>query len=198
MLQSIGRACKRYLKGVVENRKGAVSKRPCPYEGCDGDSCHIWYWGWYERLEGGIPLEFDRVCGPIPLRRFFCTKCSRTFSWRPNFLVYAHRLAAVTYQQCLKNWALGKRRSSAGWYELGAGGQKSFLRKVRRRLLSLLHRLGSAWPPDPDRRTLWFAFQRGAARQRWAGGDNSRQSIHILCMALARHPEGTLYRLSST
>ena len=194
MLQSIGRACKRYLKGVLENRQRAVSKRRCPYEDCG--SCHVWYWGWYERLEGSIPLEFDKVCGPIPLRRFFCTHCGRTFSWRPAFLVYAHHLAAATYQQCLKNWALGKERSSGGWYELGAGGQKSFLRKVRRQLLAMLHRLGSAWPSEPDRRVLWYALRLRAAQQPYQG-DASRQSIHILCIALARHPDGTLYRLSS-
>lgn len=194
MLQSIGRACKRYLKGVVENRKRAVSRRPCPYEDCG--SSHVWFWGWYERLEGSIPLDFDKVCGPIPLRRFFCTKCTRTFSWRPAFLVFAHRLAAVTYQQCLKNWALGKKRCSAGWHELGAGGQKSFLRKVRRRLLALLHRLGCSLPPDSDGRRLWFALRRTAARLNHRG-DNACQSIHVLCLSLARHPDGTLYRLSS-
>ena len=197
MLQSIGRACKSYLKGVRENRKRAVSKRACPYQGCDGESCHVWYWGWYERLEGGIPLEVDQVCGAIPLRRFYCSKCGRTFSWRPAFLVYARRLAAVTYQQCLKNWALGRKRTSSGWYELGASGQKAFLREVRRQLLSLLQRLGSALPAEPDPFFLWFSLRRKAAQDR-NRGNLSRQSIHLLCIALARRADGALYLLSSS
>ena len=197
MLQSIGRACKRYLKGVLKDRKRAVCKRACPYQGCDGESRHVWYWGWYERLEGSIPLDADQVCGSIPLRRFYCSKCTRTFSWRPAFLAYAHRLAAVTYQRCLKNWALGRERSSKDWYELGAGGQKAFLRKVRRQLLWLLQRLGSALPTAPDRCVLWYTL-RHKSKQQMNPSDPHRQTIHLLCIALARRPDGALYRLSSS
>lgn len=193
MLQSIGRACKRYLEGVSENRKRAVSKRPCPYEDCG--CAVVWYWGWYERRGGSIPLDVDQACGEIPLRRFFCTGCSRTFSWRPAFLVFAHRLAANVYQQCLKNWALGRKRTSTGWHELGPDGQKSFLGKIRRRWLALLHRLGPPLPPSPARRQLWFALQR-AVRQ-LKSQNPGFQPVQLLCIALARHPDGTAYRLNS-
>lgn len=190
MLQSIGRACKRYLEGVSKDRKRAVSKRPCPYEDCG--CAAVWYWGWYQRREGSVPLDIDRICGEIPLRRFFCTACSRTFSWRPAFLVFAHRLAANAYQQLLKDWALGRRRSSKGWHEPGLDGQKSFLGKIRRRW-ALLQRLSPTLPAEPAPRQLWFVLRRIAGRSDVL----SHQPVQILCIALARHPDGTPYRLNS-
>lgn len=193
MLQSIGRSCKRYLEEVKKNRKQAVARRPCPYEDCR--CAKVWFWGWHERKEGSIPLDVDEVCGPIPLRRFWCTQCARTFSWRPPFLVFARRLAANAYQQCLKNWALGRRGSSSEWHELSSSGRKSFLARVSRVGRALLQRLSPGLLCEPDRRRIWFILRCTAARLR--RNDSFRQPIHVLSLSLARHPDGTCYLLSS-
>lgn len=163
----------------------------CPYQDCSGESWHVWYWGWYRRLEGSIPLDLDRVCGDIPLRRFLCKLCGRTFSWRPIFLVYGHRLAVVTYQQNLKNWALNKPGPSASWYELGVGGRKSFLRKIRLRLPSLLRQLGCSGPAPPHEPLLWFALRRSSRQL-----NPDLLPAQFLCLAMARCPNGSFFRLT--
>ncbi|TRZ48866.1 hypothetical protein D4S03_09120 [bacterium] len=121
-----------------------MRKQPCPYDGCG--HLFTWYWGWYERKEGRIPYgDGEAASGPIPLRRFYCPKCGRTFSWRPRFLVFGRPFAAVAYQRALDEWAEEKSSVPAlkgpSWYELGQAACEAFLRTLKRQVKSLIHRL---------------------------------------------------------
>lgn len=177
--------------------------QPCPYEGCI--CTEVSYWGWYERKEGCLPLDGGTsAAGAIPIRRFRCSGCGRTFSWRPPFLVFGRRYAAVFYQMALREWCLGRRGADGrAWYEPGPTGRRAFFRLLTRRFGFLLGRLGEAregLPPhdradSEERRSLWN-LARGSARDPRDRQDRSRLAIHPLCMALAQ-AFGTLYRLEA-
>jgi hypothetical protein len=165
-----------------------VPRQPCPYEGC---GCRkVWYWGWYKRKAGSVPFDDgESASGPIPLRRFRCTKCRRTFSWRPPLLIFGRRFAAVVYQQALKEWALrGSRRFSGGegWHEPGPASRKAFFR----RLDELLGGLGTAMAAARQR--LWQRLRRLARTQSRVHGV-PRLAVHCLAILWARHPHGTRY-----
>lgn len=208
----MGRECKGYLDRVAGRGTDAVAKVPCPYEGCGCQD--VSYWGWYERKEGSIPYgDGDAVAGPIPIRRFRCSRCGRTFSWRPAFLVFGRRLAAVVYQQAVKSWALGGRRGrrqcGESWHELGLAGRKSLFRRLTRRMDELLGRLEvhrrSTGPREPrgpaaerhrDRVQLWHAARR-LARTVSSKKRKPRLACHPLFLALASHPAQIRYSLGS-
>lgn len=151
----------------------------------------MWFWGWSERKEGAIPLDVDQAAQAIPLRRFFCTGCGRTFGWRPPFLLYGRRLAAVTYQQSFMEWAGLRRRprkSPRGWWEQSRLGRKGFFRVLRGRCKELLLRFGVEQPATLYlRKSLWYAVRHLATRNQIA--------VQVLCQALASHPSGAKYRL---
>ena len=84
-----------------------MARQDCPYPECGRR--RAWYWGWYYREEGKegttIPYGHDETaCQAIPIRRFYCPQCGRTFSWRPRFLVFGRRHAAAAYQLALQDW----------------------------------------------------------------------------------------------
>ena len=169
--------------------KEAISKKPCPYEGCESD--HVWFWGWFNRKGGALPLDTDDVAGDIPIRRFQCQSCGRCFSWRPAFLVFARRFAAATYQRLLKDQALNRALSHrSDWFEVGYSGLRSFQRSLCPDRLAerLKGRSVARWPE------LWFWLQH---RARTAPANQPQLAIHILCLGLARHRDGTRYSLSA-
>lgn len=174
--------------------KEAVSRKPCPYEDCGGRE--VWFWGWYERKGGAIPTDIDEVAGAIPIRRFQCQSCGRCFSWLPTFLVFARRFAAVTYQQALKTMAFNRTFSRRSWYEIGQSGLKSFQQALHPDRLT--ERLTSwsvtDWPK------LWFWLRHRARKPKAFLPDTTttkdhRLAIHLLCLGLARHRDGTRYSL---
>lgn len=185
-----------------------MAKRPCPYEGC---GCRdVWYWGWYEREEGCIPFgdEGESVAGRIPIRRFRCPACERTFSWRPRFLLFGRRFAALYYQRAFRDWAQGRPpRASGAWCEPERSGWRAFWRFLTQRRHELLRRLKeeASWPasastrtPEPEeRRRVWEVARR---RVRALAGPPERRpplSIHLVCVALAPHPHDARYALTS-
>lgn len=208
----MGRECKRYLDRVAGRGTDAVAKVPCPYEGCGCED--VSYWGWYERKEGSIPYgDGDVVAGPIPIRRFRCSRCGRTFSWRPAFLVFGRRLVSVAYQGAVRAWALGhrrgRRRGGESWHELGMAGRKSLFRRLTRRLDELLGRLDvpghSSAPDEPtglaagrqrDRVQLWHAARR-LAHTHSSQQHEPRLACHLVFLALASHPAQVRYSLES-
>jgi len=184
-----------------------VEKQPCPY--CR--TLHVSYWGWHERKEGKIPYGDGGVpSGAIPIRRFYCPKCRRTFSWRPRFLVFGRPFAAVAYQQAFKKWALRdsslwKHRESS-WYQLELSTYKAFCRKLNSTCAVLIEQLreelriffmpdssrekeetftrAAATGRENERRTLWHLTRRLA--QILAGRDTPpRFSCHFLFTAMA-------------
>lgn len=182
----MGKACKRYLEMVKNLGKEAVSRKPCPYEGCGSD--HVWFWGWFERKGGAVPLDIDEVAEAIPIRRFQCQACGRCFSWRPAFLVFARRFAAATYQRVLKDLALNRETlSRRNWYEVGLAGLKSFRQSLHPDRLA--ERLKGRFPVDWPR--LWYWLRHRAKTTT----EPSQLAIHTLCLGLARHPDGTRYSL---
>lgn len=195
----------------------AVGKQPCPYEGCR--HLTVWYWGWYERKEGKIPCEgAEGVSGPIPIRRFYCPKCGRTYSWRPRFLVFGRPLAAVAYEQALEPWALGRPveagRDACSWYQLVDAARKALRRLIRNNVDELLKRFrdelelsGSDVPseessdfpragstPKEERKTLWHLACK-VARIFSKREEQPRLTCHYLLIALARHSSGVRYSL---
>jgi len=197
ILQALGRACKDYKRRVDAN---AIDRQPCPYADCR--SCRVWYWGYYERKEGSLPSDEDgELWGSVPIRRFMCTACRRTFSWRPPFLLFGRRFAAIaylrlssTYQQAWIDWALHRRLSPGKeWYELGQAAAKAFRRCLSRRLDELLVRLRRELHLKMDvpstrkqpRHQLWRLAQRLVSRN---PSESSRLSVHYVGIALARHP----------
>jgi hypothetical protein len=194
--------CKGYLDVTRGRGTTCIGKQPCPYEGCG--NLRVCYWGWYERKEGSIPHP-DGASGPIPIRRFRCSRCRRTFSWRPRFLVFGRRFAAVSYQRELKVWAQGgASRWSHAWHEAGQAATKALRRQLRRRASELAERFiaelshlgGSELPPAevPAERRIW-RLTRTLARLQTP--EKPRYSCHLLFLALARHPSGCLYSLAS-
>lgn len=204
IVRRISQACKSYLRQVSGKPRQCISKRPCPYEDCGCD--RIWFWGWYERKEGCLPLnDGGEVAGPVPLRRFMCTGCGRTFSWRPAFLLFGHRYAAVFYQLAFKRWSRGTvARASGSWYDLSASAHKAFARFMSSRACDLVARLGSgcddllpghhlAEPPPPGE--VWLLARR--AVRALLPVKRPPLSIHLTCLALVRHKHAAIYRLDS-
>jgi hypothetical protein len=201
IVRRISKACKSYLRQVAGRAKQSVSKRPCPYEDCGCE--RVWFWGWYERKEGCIPLEDgDAVSGPIPLRRFLCTGCSRTFSWRPAFLLFGRRYATMFYQVAFKRWSDGcGLRASGHWYDLSASAQRAFVHFLSTRSLDFLARLDlrcSVISHEPDTAEslpgLIWTLSRRCARI-LVNRKHPPLSIHLFCRALARHKHAAIYRL---
>lgn len=170
--------------------KEAIGRKPCPYEGCG--SHKVWFWGWYKRKGGAIPLGIEEeVADAIPLRRFQCQACGRCFSSRPPFLVFARRYAAVTYQRALKSIALRlKLHKTSDWDELSPSGLKAFRQALCEAELGnrLMGWTVKEWPK------LWFWIRRQAQN---TIDEQPRLAIHILCLGLARHRDGTRYSLSA-
>ena len=189
MVRCLGEACKRYLELVEKCGKEAIPRQSCPYANCGCDS--VWFWGWYEREPGSIPLGPDEVAGEIPLRRFMCQKCKKTFSWRPAFLVFARRLAALTYQRALEAVVLGRKLRESNWYGLSESGFKAF-----RSSLSENHVRKRLEPHCPVFPELWYWLKQ-RAEQISRNAQTPRLPIHLLCLGLARHRDGTRYRLSA-
>lgn len=182
----------------------------------------MWYWGWYVRKEGKIPYDDGTTAsGPIPIRRFYCSKCKRTFSWRPRFLVFGRPYAAVAYQQAFAEWALGRAsatsESQRDWYQLDAESLKAFFQMLDRRKKELMDRLSeelqklfpvssagkniemqlsmaSASGRDEEKRTLW-QLTRTLAKVLTGREKQPRFSCHYLFIALSRHPCGAWYSL---
>ena len=206
----MGRECKRYLQRVHGRKREAVAKQPCSYEDCG--SSKVWYWSWYRRKGGCVPLEgSEDAAGPLWIRRFYCTICRRTFSWRPWFLVFGHSFVTVAYQYLIKTWCLGAGHPrwlrQASWWQPGAAADKALCRTLLRRSRELIHRLrtglerysGRGRPvrcvPSADpRRAIWH-LSRELARSRKS--PERRMSCHYLFMCLAHTRNGAIYSLES-
>lgn len=180
----------------------------------------MWYWGWFERKEGKIPcLDGEGVSGPIPIRRFLCPKCGRTFSWRPRFLIFKRPLAAVAYQRALKPSRPVDAACDAGsWYQMDDAARKALRQLVLGSAYYLLRRLkeglkltGScssseerSSPPraissskEETRNALWYLARR-VARVFSKREEQPRLAVHYLLIALARHSSGVRYSLEYT
>lgn len=203
IVKGISQACKSYLRQVSGKPRQCIPKRPCPYEGCGCD--RIWFWGWYERKEGCLPVnDGDEVAGPVPLRRFLCTGCGRTFSWRPAFLLFGRRYAAVFYQLAFKSWSRGTMaRTSGSWYDLSASAHRAFVRFLSSRAWDLVARLelwrddllAGSHPAKPHPGEVW-SLARRAVRALFPV-KQPPLSIHLTCLALASHKHAAVYRLDS-
>lgn len=201
IVRRISRACKSYLRQVDGREQQSISKRPCPYEDCGCE--RVWFWGWYERKEGCLPLDDgDAVAGPIPLRRFRCTGCCRTFSWRPAFLLFGRRYATIFYQMAFKRWSDGCGVKASGrWYDLSGSAQRAFVHFLRTRTLDFLARLDSQYwvtSDDPDLKEtlpgrIWTLSRRCV--RTLVNGKQPPLSIHLFCWALAHHKHAAIYRL---
>ena len=202
IVRRISKACKSYLRQVAGRAKQSVSKRPCPYEDCGCE--RVWFWGWFERKEGCLPLEDgDAVSGPIPLRRFWCTGCSRTFSWRPAFLLFGRRYATMFYQMAFKRWSDGCGvRASGRWYDLSASAQRAFVRFLSSRALDFLARLDLRYrvvsddDSDLPKSLPGRIWNLSRCRVRvLVDGKQPPLSIHFFCRALVRHKHAAIYSL---
>lgn len=172
--------------------KEAVPRQPCPYEDCGCGIDEIWHWGWFFRLDGAIPLSENAFAKDLKLPRFMCTRCWRTFSWRPPFLAFGRRLAALVLQQALKDQAYGRRRrwERNEWYE----PNPSIYQELGRTLQAAIP---EAEPGQARLSRLVFWHQlRHLAHRMTLSTRQPRMAIHILCVSLARHRDGTRYRLS--
>ena len=139
---------------------------------------------------------------PIPIRRFRCCACARTFSWRPVFLVFGCRYVATAYQREFKAWALGRdrQRKSMPWYELGQAASDAFRQRLGDGLMALRQRLRTALvgesvpgpqtenvPSQKSRLQLWHLARRAAQHLNEKRPDQPpRLSCYLLCLALAR------------
>jgi hypothetical protein len=209
------------MEKVGNRGRDAVKKQPCPY--CR--SRKVWYWGWYERKEGKIPYgDGEMPSGAIPLRRFYCPPCVRTFSWRPRFLVFGRPFAAAAYQQAFKEWALERpgpwKSRERSWYQLEQSTCKAFFRVLENERSELTERFsdelrqkleedsvydkdylspitGSAARRHKKRRILWH-LTRQLAKAQTGRETPPRYACHYLFMALAHHPCGACYPLCSS
>lgn len=207
-LEEVGAECKAYWECVTEKKKDCVARQDCPYADC-GRRC-AWYWGWYYREEGkkgttSIPFgDAETACPAIPIRRFYCPKCGRTFSWRPRFLVFGRQYAAAAYELAFHDWV--SRRppgQDPRWWLLSAEARAALFRWLRVRLSDLLARIhgalrrwGALLPTVGDERlNLW----NGVLQLTEVIGpqESPRLPFHFLCLALARHPYGSCYSLGS-
>lgn len=179
------------MERVARLGKEAIPHQPCPYEDCGCSVDKIWFWDWFYRQDGSIPLSDSEFAKGLKLRRFMCTGCWRTFSWRPPFLAFGRRLAALVLQQALRDQAYGCRRrwERHEWWEPSPRAYQALGRAL----------LGS---PESDpgqarlsRLALWRQLRHLAhCMTLWTR--QPRMAIHILCISLARHRDGTRYRLS--
>jgi len=184
----------------------------------------VWYWGWYERKGGELISDEDgAMLGPFPIRRFYCPKCSRTFSWRPSFFVFGRSYAAIAFQQAFKKWAIGRPSvlglGDSSWYQLDQGACKAFFRLLDQRKGELIDRMheelrrhnisgskeeknyvsqigASVSGRNEERRTLWRLTRR-LALVLSGRKEQPRFSCHYIFIALARHPCGARYSLES-
>lgn len=209
------------MENVGERNCHAIEKQPCPH--CN--SGKVWYWGWYERKEGKIPYGEGEISSRgIPLRRFYCPACRHTFSWRPRFLVFGRPFAAAAYQQAFKEWALERpapwKLRERSWYQLDQSTCKAFFKVLDRERSKLTKRLcdelhldlvedschgeddrssckGSASRRYNEQRILWHLTRR-LAQARTGREKPPRYTCHYLFLALAHHPGGACYSLSSS
>ncbi len=200
---------------VTDRDRCAVPKQPCPF--CCGHAKDVWYWGWYERKEGRIPCEGCGASGPIPLRRFYCPTCKRTFSWRPPFLVFRRWYTAAVYQLLFKCWVrghgLGRYVDDGAWFMPRRSACRAFCEALTCNASGLIDRLldevrclhvelppspprGPCWEPGTPERELWQMSLEVSWRYTRTQ-QQPRFPCHYLCIALAFHPDGTRYSLGS-
>ncbi|MGH9071787.1 MAG: hypothetical protein ACRDX8_11625 [Acidimicrobiales bacterium] len=164
----------------------------CAYQDCKGGS--IWYHGWYERKEGALPFEGGTgVCGPLPIRRFMCCGCGRTFSWRPLFLVFLHRLVALAYQRMLAD------QSGGDWWEPGAAAIEAVRRRLCQAAASLIVRLESHLQRELSGRVdLPHALDlaHDIAKDQVTSDEEPRYACHILFLAIACTRAHAAYKLT--
>jgi hypothetical protein len=191
----VGRECKRYLEVICKRGRDSVRKQPCPYEDCGCE--RVWYWGWFERKEGSIPYGDGSISNAIPIRRFRCSACGRTFSWRPHFLVRWRRFAAIAYEQAFKDWAFERHPGirSLAWCAPGAAARKRLRRQWEQRAAEFFRR--SEVSSLPLRGQLRQAI-RNIAYTMLPTIEKSRFSSHYLLIAFARHPTGSFYSLAAS
>ena len=207
-VEEVGPECKAYWECVVRKEIDCVARQDCPYPDCGRR--HAWYWGWYYREEGkeGTTIPYgddgsETACKAIPIRRFYCPHCGRTFSWRPRFLVFGRRHATVAYQLALESWIGHSVPQPPRWWFLSPRARGSLFGWLRARFGDLLARIReeldayNALVPtvDDERINLW----NGALHLTEIIGsqENPRLPFHFLCLALARHPYGFCYSLAS-
>lgn len=179
--------------------RDCIPKRPCPYDDCE--CTEVWYWGWFDGREECIPLVTGsgvEAASAIPLRRFMCTACKRTFSWRPPFLLFGRRYPALFYQLAFKDWAFGN--SGCGkrtlWWDLGPLTRRAFFGFLERRRTELLRRLGHPTGVASFSET-WHWCRRFILDRGWSQSGPPPLSIHLICFALASHPRAARYSLRS-
>lgn len=184
-----------------------MARQDCPYPEC-GRRC-AWYWGWYYREEGkeGIPIPYgddEAACPAIPIRRFYCPQCGRTFSWRPRFLVFGRRLATAAYELAFRDWVARQGPAqNPRWWFLSERARNAVFRWLQVQFIELLARVrqeverrGGLLPAVADER---FNLWNGALQLTEVIGpqENPRLPFHFLCLAFARHPHGSCYSLAS-
>jgi transposase len=181
----------------VANQERRCIKKPqhCPYEGCGGGS--IWFWGWYYRKGGNIPCGESEVCGKLPIRRFKCTGCRRTFSWRPSFLVFGRRFPALVYEQLFEPGPT----STLAWWQPGEANVKAVRRKLRQHAQRVIRRLETHLKRRPTHRAdvnTMLTLARTIALQQSAHQKSRRYSSHILFLSLAATRARAEYSLTAT
>lgn len=158
----------------------------------------MWYWGWFDRKEGGLPVgDGDEAAGAIPLRRFMCTACGRTFSWRPAFLLFGRRYAALFYQMAFQAWSLGRSAAGTGlWCDLSTAGRRAFSRFLGYGAFEVKDRLNLG-ATDGSRVEFWKVMRQAVRSMLIVNQKQPPLSIHLICLTLAPHPRNARYGLKS-
>lgn len=125
-----------------------------------------------------------------------CTACGRTFSWRPAFLLFGRRYAALFYQMAFRAWSLGGAAVRTGlWCDLSGAGQRALSRFFGNRIFELAGRLHLS--AIPGSRVEFWEMARQAVRKLNFNRKHPPLSIHLICLSLASPPRRGRYRLDS-
>jgi len=166
----------------------------CAYDECRG--CQIQYHAWYYRKGGAIPCgDKGNPSGPLPIRRFKCRGCGRTFSWRPWFLAFARRYMAAAYEQLLQ----AKSRSD-DWWRPGAKATQAVRERLRRAAQRLTARLETHLGLQRSGRIdtgYVLNLARTIASQQPSTPSKPRYACHVIFLALARTRARADYSLTA-
>ena len=126
-----------------------------------------------------------------------CTACGRTFSWRPAFLLFGRRYAALFYQMAFQAWSLGRSAAGTGlWCDLSTTGRRAFSRFLGYGAFEVKDRLNLG-ATDGSRVEFWKVVRQAVRSMLIVNQKQPPLSIHLICLTLAYHPRNARYGLKS-